>query len=110
MIALGSQEEPDRMSSLLHRYLGYYFREQRQLPRSWGPIYYYPVEHLSLIIGIVSVMAAAALLVGAIVTLHIVMPMGLRIGFVGIFTVVFATSIMLLTHARRVEVYGATAA
>lgn len=110
MIALGSQEEPDRMSTFLHRYLGYYLREQRQLPKSWGPIYYYPVERLSLIIGIISVVAAAALLVGAIVALHFIKPMGLRIGIVGMFTVVFAASIMLLTHARRVEVYGATAA
>ena len=73
-------------------------------------MYYNPVEHLSLIIGIISVLVAAASLVGAIVTLHLVKPMGLRIGFVGIFTVGFATSIMLLTNARRAEVYGATPA
>jgi len=45
MMAPGSQEEPDRMSSLLHRYLGYYIKEQRQLPRSWAPMCYYPVRN-----------------------------------------------------------------
>lgn len=61
-------------------------------------------------VGITSVVASAALLVGAIVALNFVKPRGRRLGLVGVFTVVFATSLTLLTHARRVEVYGATAA
>jgi hypothetical protein len=58
----------------------------------------------------VSVFAAAALLVGVIVAPHIVRPMGIRIGIAGMPTVIFATSIMLLSQARRMKVYGATAA
>ena len=109
MIALGSQEEPDRVSSLLHRYLGYCLREQKHTPKSWGPMYYYPAERVTLLVGIISVLLSATLLVGAIMALHFVKPMAIRLGMVGIFTVMFAASIMLLTHARRVEVYGATA-
>jgi hypothetical protein len=110
MIALGSQAEPDRMSSIIHRCCGYYLRKERATPRSWGPMYYYPVERVSCIVAIISILVSAALLVGAIVALHFVKPMGIRIGIVGIFTVLFAVSIVLFTYARRVEVYVATAA
>jgi hypothetical protein len=110
MIALGSQEEPDRLSALMHRCLGYRLRKSKETPKSWGAMYYYPVERVALIVGIISVLASAALLVGAIMTLHFVKPIGIRLGLVGLFTTLFAASITLLTHARRVEVYGATAA
>ncbi|KAH8786760.1 hypothetical protein F5882DRAFT_403561 [Hyaloscypha sp. PMI_1271] len=110
MIALGSQDEPDRMSALMHRCLGYRLRVERETPRSWGPMYYYPVERVAFIVGLISILVSAALLVGAIVSLHFVKPMGIRLGLVGIFTTLFAASITLLTHARRIEVYGATAA
>ena len=110
MIALGSQDEPDRMSALMHQFLGYRLRKPRETPKSWGPMYYYPVERVALIVGIISVLISAALLVGAIMTLHFVKPIGARLGLVGVFTTLFAASITLLTHARRVEVYGATAA
>lgn len=110
MISLGTQVEPDRMSSLMHRCLGYQFRVERKTPKSWGPMYYYPVERVTLIVGIISVLCSAALLVGAVMALHFVKPIGIRLGIVGIFTVLFAASIVLLTHSRRVEVYGATAA
>ncbi|PMD67495.1 uncharacterized protein K444DRAFT_550925 [Hyaloscypha bicolor E] len=110
MIALGSQDEPDRMSALMHRCLGYRLRVERETPRSWGPMYYYPVERVAFIVGLISILVSAALLVGAIMSLHFVKPMGIRLGLVGIFTTLFAASITLLTHARRIEVYGATAA
>ncbi|KAH8777289.1 hypothetical protein BGZ57DRAFT_891090 [Hyaloscypha finlandica] len=110
MIALGSQDEPDRMSALMHRCLGYRLRVERETPKSWGPMYYYPVERVAFIVGLISILVSAALLVGAIVSLHFVKPMGIRLGLVGIFTTLFAASITLLTHARRIEVYGATAA
>jgi hypothetical protein len=110
MIALGTQDEPDRMSALLHQCLGYRLRVERETPRSWGPMYYYPVERVAFIVGLMSIIVSAALLVGAIIALHLVKPMGIRLGLVGVFTTLFAASLTLLTHARRIEVYGATAA
>jgi hypothetical protein len=110
MIALGSQVEPDRLSAFMHRCCGYRLRQRRDTPKSWGPVYYYHVERVDLIVGIMSVLASAALLVGAIVSLYYIHPMGIRLAIVGIFTILFAASITLLTHARRIEVYGATAA
>src|SRR6187402_1335849 len=62
MISLGTQVEPDRMSSLMNRCLGYRLRKERKTPKSWGPMYYYPVERVTLIVGIISVFASAALL------------------------------------------------
>ncbi|KAL5315874.1 hypothetical protein ACEPPN_016748 [Leptodophora sp. 'Broadleaf-Isolate-01'] len=110
MIALGTQVEPDRMSSLLHRCLGYRLRAERKTPKSWGPMYYYPVHRVTLIFATLSMLCSASLLVGAIMALYFVKPIGIRLGIVGIFTLLFAASIALLTHARRVEVYGASAA
>ena len=109
-IALGSQDEPDRMSALMHRCLGYRLRVERETPKSWGPMYYYPVERVALIVALISIIVSAALLVGAIMALYFVKPMGIRLGLVGVFTTLFAASMTLLTHARRIEVYGATAA
>lgn len=110
MIALGGQREPDRLSALMHRCCGYRLRDRRDTPKSWGPVYFYHVERVELIVGILSVFASAALLVGAITSLYFVHPMGIRLAIVGLFTLLFATSITLLMHARRIEVYGATAA
>ncbi|PVH70378.1 hypothetical protein DL98DRAFT_540902 [Cadophora sp. DSE1049] len=110
MISLGTQVEPDRMSSLIHRCLGYRLRVPRKTPKSWGPMYYYPVQRVTLIVVVLSMLCSASLLVGAIIALYFVKPIGVRLGIVGVFTLLFAASIALLTHARRVEVYGATAA
>ncbi|PVH73724.1 hypothetical protein DL98DRAFT_606338 [Cadophora sp. DSE1049] len=110
MISLGTQTEPDRMSSLIHRCLGYRLRVERKTPKSWGQMYCYPVQRVTLIVAIMSMLCSASLLVGAIMALYFVKPIGVRLGIVGVFTLLFAASIALLTHARRVEVYGATAA
>lgn len=110
MICLGTQVEPDRMSSLIHRGLGYRLRVERKTPKSWGQMYYYPVQRVYFVVAILSMLCSASLLVGAIMALYFVKPIGVRLGIVGIFTLLFAASIALLTHARRVEVYGATAA
>jgi predicted anti-sigma-YlaC factor YlaD len=73
-------------------------------------MYYYPVKRVAFIVGLLGIIVSAALLVGAIMALHFVKPMGIKLGLVGVFTTLFAASLTLLTHARRIEVYGATAA
>jgi len=110
MASLHIEKEPDRLSALIHHYFGYYLQKERDTPRSWGPIYYYPTERITWIVACLSVLISAALLVGAIVTLYSVKPMTQRLGIVGAFTVVFATAIGLSTNARRVELTAATAA
>lgn len=109
MIALGKQAEPDRISALLHHHLGYRCRRERKTPRSWGKMYYYNADRISTLVAILSTLVAAAVLIGAILALHLVKPMGIRLGIVGAFTVTFAISLVLFTSARKVEIYGATA-
>jgi hypothetical protein len=110
MIALGKQSEPDRILALVHQHLGYHFRQERKTPRSWGKMYYYNVDQVSTLVAIFSILVAAALLIGAILALHFIKPMGIRVGIVGVFTAIFAISLVLFTSARKVEIYGATAA
>ncbi len=73
-------------------------------------MYYYPTETVTLIVSILGVIVSAALLVGAIVVLYFVKPMKIRLGIVGGFVLLFAGSLALLTNAKQIEVYGATAA
>jgi hypothetical protein len=75
-----------------------------------GPIFYYPVERVALIISIIGILASVTILVGAIVVLHYVRPMGIKLGIIGAFTLVFALVLRLSTNARRVELHAATAA
>ena len=58
----------------------------------------------------ISTLLAAVLLIGAIVTLNYVQNQDLKIALVGIFPLLFASSVGLLSAATRVEVFAATAA
>lgn len=73
-------------------------------------MYYFPEVLISRIVSLVSVLLAALLLLGAIVSLYFVQHQGARLGMIAAFTTMFAGSIGLLTSARRAEVYAATAA
>ncbi|KAF2033187.1 hypothetical protein EK21DRAFT_98475 [Setomelanomma holmii] len=53
---------------------------------------------------------AAVLLIGAIVILYLVARPKAKLGFIAMFTVLFAFSVALCTNARRAEVFAATAA
>ncbi len=59
---------------------------------------------------VISLLVAAFLLVGAVVTLYFIRSPGSRLGALGAFTLMFAGSVGLLTNAQRSEVFGATAA
>jgi hypothetical protein len=53
---------------------------------------------------------SSGLLVGGIVALYFVENMLLRLGIVGVFTQVFSLAVVLVTRARKVEMFAATAA
>lgn len=67
-------------------------------------------KNVSWVVGIISTIAAAALLIGSIAVLNIVGNQNRRIGWIAGFTLLFALSVVLLTNAKRVEVFAATAA
>jgi hypothetical protein len=50
------------------------------------------------------------LLIGAIIVLYNVQSPNWKLGLIVIFTSLFAGSVGLLTHSRRAELFGATAA
>ncbi|KAH6694285.1 hypothetical protein BKA61DRAFT_499160 [Leptodontidium sp. MPI-SDFR-AT-0119] len=107
-----ASEAPDRLTGLIQRHLGYYIRQHKPIPQSWGEghLYYYPAERIAWIVAILSVLILTILLIVAIVVLYFVKPKGARLGIVAGFTVMFAASVGLLTNARKAEIFGSTAA
>jgi len=57
-----------------------------------------------------SVLIAAVLLIGAIVSLYFTHSPGWRLALTALFTMAFAAGVGLLTNARRAELFAATAA
>lgn len=70
----------------------------------------YKNKHVVRTVAFISLLLAAILLVGAIVSLHSVSSDEAKLGLLTVFTLLFAGSIGLLTNARRAEVFAATAA
>lgn len=73
-------------------------------------IYYASGDHIDRFDSVISTVFAALLLIGAMVALYKVQSADLKLGLIGIFTIIFAGSVGLLTSARRTEDFGATAA
>jgi hypothetical protein len=67
-------------------------------------------QHILWTVGAINTVAAAVLLIGAIVALHFTNRAGARLGLIAAFTALFALSVMVLTNAKRAEIFAATAA
>jgi len=67
-------------------------------------------KHVSWAVAAISTTIAAALLIGSIAILSKVSDSGRRVGWIAGFTLLFALSITILTNAKRVEIFAATAA
>jgi hypothetical protein len=67
-------------------------------------------KHVSWIVGAISTIIAATLLIGSIVVLNFVKNRDQRLIWIAGFTLLFALSVVLLSSAKRVEVFAATAA
>ena len=131
ILALQVRKEPDRLSAFVRNNLGYYLRVSIGLALSpatsilanlsvpgrpkgstpiVGPVYYYSDAVVAKIIVVISLLVAAFLLIAAVVALYFIQSPGSRLGVVGVFTLIFAGSVGLLTNARGSEVFGATLA
>jgi predicted hotdog family 3-hydroxylacyl-ACP dehydratase len=64
------------------------------------------------VVALVNIFVASILIIGAIVGLYELrtQPDAVRLGTIAVFMVLFAISLGLLTNARRVEIFAATAA
>lgn len=84
-------------------------RAKRDPKTKAGPIYYSDkcAKHIVTIIAIVS---ATLALEAPIVALYLVSSDRIRFGLIAFFTITFATVISVLSHARLVELFGASAA
>jgi hypothetical protein len=73
-------------------------------------IKYYSEHVLQRFIVGTAVVLAASLLEGAIVSLYLVTNPNVQLGLIALFTSLFAATLALLTNAKLVEMFGATAA
>jgi hypothetical protein len=71
---------------------------------------YFPERRITLLVTLLSTLFAELLLVGGIAGLFVVVSQRWRLGLIVLFTALFAATVSLLTNARRVEVFAATAA
>lgn len=71
---------------------------------------HYQERHVVWTVAIISTIIAAVLLVGAIAGLYVEQRPKARLGMIAAFTAAFALSVILLTNARRAEVFAGTAA
>ncbi|OCL02415.1 hypothetical protein AOQ84DRAFT_423003 [Glonium stellatum] len=113
IVALRTLPDQDRLSIFLQNHLGYLFRNRSagtDHPFNREDLYYYPDSTIRHIVSFASVLLAAVLLVGAIASLYFVTSPAAKMGLLAGFTTLFAGSIGLLTNARRVDIYAATAA
>ncbi|RYC54572.1 hypothetical protein CHU98_g11641 [Xylaria longipes] len=111
LVSLRGLEQQDKLSQFVEDYLGYFFREDSQkdaIELSYAS--YVSGRSISTFVSYLSTFLAIALLVGAILVLYNVKSANQKLGFLALFTVLFAVSVGLLTNAKRAEVYGATAA
>lgn len=70
----------------------------------------YEDKHVLRIANVIASIISSALLVGSIMALYFVDDMLVRLGIVAAFTQVFSLVLILATSARKIEVFGATAA
>ena len=84
-------------------------RTKRDPKTKAGPIYYSD-KAAKHIVTIVAVVSATLALETPIVALYLVSSDRIRFGLIAFFTIIFATAISFLSHARLVELFGASAA
>jgi hypothetical protein len=115
LIALKARKGDDAISSLLlhkmlrwwHYSIGHRIKKPRDVEMQYVE---YEDRTLLRIADIMGSIISSGLLVGGIVALYFVENMLLRLGIVGVFTQVFSLAVVLVTRARKVEMFAATAA
>ncbi|CAG8952789.1 hypothetical protein HYFRA_00009034 [Hymenoscyphus fraxineus] len=113
LMSLYTEENSDRLSTFIQQYFGYALRSRKDpVPESWQGMYYFPQTRVARLVAVLSVLISVLLLFGAILLLYFIpaQNMGRRLIAIGFFTTGFALSVGVLTNAKRVEIFAATAA
>ncbi|QDS74421.1 hypothetical protein FKW77_005988 [Venturia effusa] len=106
LLAIKSATDTDLVSQLLQDH--WPFRGKLLNPSHSTA--HFEEKHVTWAVAAITTMIAASLLIGSIATLSKVSSPGRRIAWIAGFTICFALSIAVLTNARRVEIFAATAA
>ncbi|PVH77721.1 hypothetical protein DL98DRAFT_636938 [Cadophora sp. DSE1049] len=115
LIAIKPRATPDLFSkwfteSFVPRY-HQVFGERFRLPGNIGSgIYHYRESSLESGLGILATVIASLLPICSVVALYLIQSNGLRLGMIAIFSACFSLALALMTSARRIEVFAATAA
>jgi hypothetical protein len=73
-------------------------------------IFLYRDSHFHRIANILGTLISSLIPIGSIVVLYLVTDMRIRLAIVSLFTSVFSIALSLVTSAKRVEIFAATAA
>lgn len=108
LMALRKLEQEDRLTKILRSHFSILFSARK--PGLNGRVAYVSEKKISIFVGSVNVILAAAFLFGAIYNLFYVRDPRKTLGLITGYTVAFTLSMALLTNARRAELFGASAA
>ena len=108
LVALGRLPEEDRLTRFLRKYCSLLFLEKKLSEGSH--LVYISANRISIFVGLVNVILAAAFLFGAIYNLYYVDKDQIKLGLIAGYTTAFALCITLVTNAKRSEIFGACAA
>jgi hypothetical protein len=86
------------------------YSNQIRDPALKGSVVYLSEWRISLVVGAINILLAAAFLFGAIYNLYYVQDERTTLGLIAAYTTAFALCIGLLTAARSSEIFGACAA
>jgi hypothetical protein len=107
LAALRKVMDEDLLSELLQDHWAF---QKRTATDPFDRTTLYKGHHVVRTVAALSMVIAAVLLIGAMVSLHIVTNTKARLGIIAGYTMLFALSMVLLTNAKKAEIYGATAA
>ena len=98
-------EDRDRLTSFLQDHCSSVFK----IREDENGIVYASDRRISQTVTVLSTFNAAALLVGAIVSLYAIESERTKLVVIALFTALFAANVGILTNARRAELFAATA-
>jgi Flp pilus assembly protein TadB len=107
LVTLFMQAERDYLSLLLH---ACWPSQQRRSHDPFDRTTFYRNSQISQAVSTIGLVLAAVLLIAAIIHLYLVVSIAAKLGFLTMYTLLFALSVAFCTNARRVEVFAATAA
>ncbi|KAI0102158.1 hypothetical protein GGR51DRAFT_562829 [Nemania sp. FL0031] len=107
LVALKTSEELDYLSQFLRRHWTVNTESTRDGRAKIGR---FNERSVSLATSVITIVVAAFLLIGSITGFYFVQSDIVKLALIAAFTSVFALSLVLITNARRAEIFAATAA